>query len=216
LGIEKGKAFQPDARQQKILTEAAVVGELMAKANTSDKRVEPAFWPNTRWKHALVVGVDQRKENYEQLDERAAWFYEATANAKAMLTETPGFGQRYIAAYQDQDGGLLDGGKSYRLHVPPNPPAKQFWSVTAYDEATRSFVVSPTKKTDLSSRKPDIMKNADGSVDVYFGPTEPKGFEKNWVQTVPGKGWFTYFRFYAPTEPFFDKSWTLPDIEKVK
>ena len=133
-----------------------------------------------------------------------------------MLTETPGFGQRYIAAYQDKDGGLLDGGKSYRLHVPPNPPAKDFWSVTAYDEATRSFVVSPTKHTDLSSRKPDLAKNADGSVDVYFGPAEPKGHEKKWVQTVPGKGWFAYFRFYAPTEAFFDKSWALLDIEKVK
>ena len=88
--------------------------------------------------------------------------------------------------------------------------------MTAYDESTRSFVVSPTKKTDLSSRQPDIMKNADGSVDVYFGPTEPKGFEKNWVQTVPGKGWFPYFRFYDPTEAFFDKSWSLPDIDKVK
>ena len=216
LGIEKGKPFQPDARQKKILTEAAALGELMAKANTSDKRVEPAFWPNTYWKHALVVGLDQRKENYEQLDERAAWFYEALANSKGMLTETVGFGQRYIAAYKDKSGELLDGGKSYRLHVPANPPAKQFWSVTAYDEATRSFVESPSQQTDLSSRKPDLAKNADGSVDVYFGPTAPKGFEKNWVQTVPGKGWFAYFRFYAPTEAFFDKSWALPDIAKVK
>jgi hypothetical protein len=215
LGIEKGKPFKPDDRQKRILTEAALVGEAMAKANTSDKRVEPPFWPNTHWKHALVVSVDQREENYDQLDERAAWYYEAIGISKAMLTETPGVGQRYIAAYQDKDGNWLDTGKSYRLRVPPNAPVKQFWSVTVYDEDTRQMHVNPPKKPDLSSRN-DIVKNDDGSVDVYFGPTPPKGFEKNWVQTVPGKGWFAYFRFYAPTEAFFDKSWQLPDIEEVK
>jgi hypothetical protein len=216
LGIEKGKPFQPDERQERILTEGALVGEAMAKANTSDKRVEQPFWPDTRWKHALVVSVDQHAQGFEQLDERAAWFYEAVSVSKAMLTETPGVGQRYIAAYQDKDGHWLDTAKSYRLHVPPNAPAKRFWSVTVYDEDTRQLHVSPTKKPDLSSRN-DIVTNADGSVDVYFGPTPPpKRFEKNWIQTAPGKGWFAYFRFYGPTEAFFDKSWTLPDIEKVK
>jgi hypothetical protein len=215
LGIEKGKPFNPDARQKKLLADGAVVGEAMAKANTSDKRVEPAFFPGTHWKHALVVSVDQRAPNYDQLDERAAWFYEAVVISKAMLTQTPGVGQRYLAAYQDKSGAWLDGGKSYRLHVPPNPPAKQFWSVTAYDEGTRQMVVTPQGRPDISSRKPDAVKNADGSMDVYFGPTAPAGKETNWVQTEPGKGWFAYFRFYGPTEPFFDKSWTLPDLEKT-
>jgi hypothetical protein len=216
LGIEKGKPFQPDARQKQILTDAAKVGELMAKALSSDKRFAPVFWPGTSWKDATLVGLDQRMPNYDQFDERAACFYEPVTISKGMKSEEVGSGSRYFVTYVDKDGDLLDGGKSYRLHVPPNPPARQFWSVTAYDETTRSFVVSPTKKTDLSSRKPDLEKNADGSVDVFFGPTEPKGHEKNWVQTVPGKGWFPYFRFYAPTEAFFDKSWALADIEKVK
>lgn len=216
LGIEKGKPFNPDARQKKILEEAAVVGEAMAKANTSDKRVEPPFWPDTHWKHALVVSVDQRAPNFDQLDERAAWFYEAVVISKAMLTQTPGVGQRYIAAYKDKDGKWLDGGNTYRLHVPPNPPAKQFWSATAYDEGTRQMVVTEQGRPDISSRKPDIVKNADGSIDVYFGPKAPAGKESNWVQTNSGKGWFAYFRFYGPTEPFFDKSWALPDIDEVK
>jgi len=215
LGIEKGKPFNPDARQKKLLEEAAVVGEAMAKANTSDKRVEPAFWPGTQWKHALVVSVDQRMPGYDQLDERAAWFYEAIAVSKGMLTQTPGVGQRYIAAYKDRDGNWLSGGNTYKLHVPPNPPAKQFWSVTAYDEGTRQMVVTEQGRPDLSSRKEDLVKNSDGSVDVYFGPKAPQGKEANWVQTNPGKGWFTYLRFYAPTEAFFDKSWAMPDFEKV-
>ena len=216
LGIEKGKPFQPDARQKKILEEAAVVGEAMAKANTSDKRVEPAFWPGTQWKHALVVSVDQHQPGFDQFDERAAWYYEAIGISKAMLTETPGVGQRYIAAYKDRDGNWLSGGNTYRLRVPANPPAKQFWSVTAYDEDTRQMVVTEQGRPDLSSRKADLEKNSDGSVDVYFGPKAPAGKEANWVQTEPGKGWFTYFRFYAPTEAFFDKSWAAPDFEKMK
>lgn len=216
LGIEKGKEFKPDARQKKILEDAVVVGEAMAKANTSDKRVEPPFWKGTHWKHALVCAVDQRKPTYDQLDERAAWFYEAVVISKGMLTETPGVGQRYIASYKDKDGKWLDGGKTYKLHVPANPPAKQFWSATAYDEGTRQMVVTEQGRPDISSRKKDIVKNADGSIDVYFAPKAPAGKEANWVQTVPGKGWFTYFRFYGPTEAFFDKSWGLPDIELMK
>jgi hypothetical protein len=215
LGIEKGEPFEPDARQKEILEEGAIVGEAMAKANTTDKRVEPPFWPGTNWKHALVVSVDQRMPGYDQLGERAAWFYEAVAISKGMLTETPGVGQRYIAAYKDGDGAWLTGGNTYKLHVPANPPAKQFWSVTAYDEDTRQMVINDQGRPDLSSRKEDLVKNGDGSVDVYFGPEAPEGKEANWVQTVPGEGWFAYFRFYGPTEPFFDKSWALPDFEKM-
>lgn len=98
---------------------------------------------------------------------------------------------------------------------PANPPAKNFWSVTAYDEATRQMPVTEQGRPDISSRKEDIVANEDGSVDVYFGPKAPDGKEANWVQTNPDKGWFAYFRFYGPTEAFFDKSWALPDIEKV-
>jgi hypothetical protein len=152
---------------------------------------------------------------FDQLDERAAWFYEAVVVSKGMLTQTAGVGQRYIAAYKDREGNWLSGGNTYRLHVPANPPAKQFWSVTTYDKDTRQVVVTEQGRPDLSSRKEDLVKNNDGSVDVYFGPKAPKGKEANWVQTVPGKEWFTYFRFYAPTESFFDKSWSLPDFEKI-
>jgi hypothetical protein len=215
LGIEKGKPFEPDARQKKILEDGVIVGEAMAKANTTDKRVEPPFWEGTNWKHALVVSPDQKANTYDQLDERAAWFYEAVVISKAMLTQTPGVGQRYIASYKDGKGQWLSGENTYKLHVPANPPAKGFWSVTAYDEATRQMPVTKQGRPDISSRKEDIVKNDDGSIDVYFGPMAPEGHEANWVQTNPDKGWFAYFRFYGPTEAFFDKSWSLPDIEKI-
>lgn len=215
LGIERGQPFEPDERQKKLLEEGVLVGEAMAKANTTDKRVEPPFWEGTNWKHALVVSVDQKANTYDQLDERAAWFYEAVVISKGMLTETPGVGQRYIASYRDKDSNWLSGENTYKLHVPADPPAKGFWSVTAYDEATRQMPVTEQGRPDISSRKEDIARNEDGSIDVYFGPAAPKGHEANWVQTNPDKGWFAYFRFYGPTEAFFDKSWALPDIEKV-
>jgi len=93
---------------------------------------------------------------------------------------------------------------------------KQFWAVSVYDIDTRTLFRNESLKAEVSSNTKGLKKNDDGSVDVYFGPEAPKGLESNWVQTVPGKFWFPYFRLYAPTEPYFDKSWPLPDIEKVK
>jgi hypothetical protein len=216
LGIEKGKPFQPTARQQKILTDAAQMGELMAKANTYTKRFEDVYWPGSHWKDVLAVNTTQREANFEQLDERASYFYEAVAISEAMRSTTSGFGQRYMGVYQDKNGDWLTGGNNYRLNVPANPPATQFWSVTVYDEKNRQMLVNETRRIDISSRNPDVVKNADGSTDVYIGPTTPAGFENNWVQTNPGEDWFVLFRFYGPTEPLFDKSWVLPDFELVK
>ena len=104
---------------------------------------------------------------------------------------------------------------SYRLHVPPNPPVTQFWSITLYDVSTRALIDNNTEITDRSSRQ-DLVKNADGSVDLYFGPRAPQGFEQNWIPTLAGKAWFPYFRLYGPTEAHFDRSWILPNIEKAR
>jgi hypothetical protein len=98
--------------------------------------------------------------------------------------------------------------------VPPNPPIKLFWSVTVYDADTRALILNEQKIADRSSRM-DLRKNDDGSVDIYCGPRAPAGFEKNWIPTVDGKNWFAYFRFYRPTEPYFDRSWPLPDFERL-
>ena len=132
-----------------------------------------------------------------------------------MVTKTPGVGQVYLGTYKDKEGNWLDGASTYRLHVPPNPPVKQFWSLTVYDVNTRSLIENEQRRADRSSRE-DIKKNADGSVDLYVGPKAPAGFEKNWIPSVPGKAWFPYFRLYAPTEAHFDRTWVLPDFEKVK
>ncbi|HEY2908592.1 MAG TPA: DUF1214 domain-containing protein, partial [Vicinamibacterales bacterium] len=152
--------------------------------------------------------------NYSELDERAAYFYAALFVTAGMRSTKPGVGQAYLGSFRDKDGHAFNGAQTYRLHVPPNAPAKQFWSVTLYDTDTRALIQSKEQRSDRSSRD-DIVKNADGSVDLYFGQTAPKGFEQNWIPTVPGRAWFAGFRFYGPLEPYFDKSWPLPDIQKV-
>jgi hypothetical protein len=217
LGIEKGKPFAPDTRQAKLLEEATFVGESMAMAISFDKRIEGSrYRPDANWQYVIMFDPSQEAEFYSQLDERTDYFYEAVTTTNGMVSKTPGVGQAYLGAYElAADGSRLDGGKNYRLHVPPNAPAEQFWSVTLYDVDTRSFIVTKELIADRSSRM-DLIKNADGSVDIYMGPKPPEGFEKNWIPTVPGRGWFTLLRLYAPTEAYFDKSWPLPSIELVK
>ena len=217
LGIEQGRPFAPTEAQKATLEEAAQVGELMARINATDKRLPGAVvWPGVEWQYANMVELDQEGEKFAQLDERASWFYEAIANSAGMQGRTLGVGQAYLETSKDKDGGWLSGGKKYRLHVPPKVPARQFWSITLYDVTTRGPVISASGSADISSRTEGLEVNADGSVDIYTGPTKPAGSNKNWIQTNPGTGWFPYFRFYGPEQPYFDKSWSLPDFERLQ
>ena len=216
LGIEKGKPFKPDGRQTKILTEAAVLGDAMARTAAYDKRFPHAtVYSGRHWEYANLVELDQQAKGYAQLDERASWFYEAIANSVGMQGRTLGFGQVYLEASKDKDGAWLDGGESYHMYVAPDPPVKQFWSITLYDNLTRGPVITDQGAADLSSRE-NLAKNADGSVDLYFGPSKPTTANANWIETQPGKGWFAYFRFYGPTQAYFNKTWALEDIEEIK
>jgi hypothetical protein len=215
LGLEKGKPFSPGARQTKILTEAVLVGEAMAKANSADRRFKGGTYrPDAHWDFALLLDADDPDAFWNLLDERASWFYEAVGAGAAMAPKRPGPSSAYLSAYKDTAGEWLDGGRSYRLRVRSNPPVKLFWSVTVYDVGTRALILNAQKIADRSSRM-DLRKNQDGSVDIYCGPSAPAGFEKNWIPTVSGKNWFAYFRFYQPTEGYFDRSWPLPDFEQV-
>jgi hypothetical protein len=125
-----------------------------------------------------------------------------------------GSGQFYLISIKDKDGNAFDGGKTYRLTVPANAPVEQYWSATAYDRVTHALIHNMPRAS-RSSQIPEMQKNADGSVDVYFGPTAPVGKESNWVPTDLKRGFELMFRAYAPTKAFFDKTWKLPDIEKV-
>lgn len=215
LGLEKGKRFDPAPAQRRALEDGAQIGQLMAIANAFDKRFATAPYGSGRWDRVVNVALSQEAEFYSQLDERASWFYEAVGLSEGMTTRTPGQGQAYLSTYRDSDGQWLDGARTYRLHVPPNVPAGQWWSVAVYDIETRCFLDTKYDKAEIGSRSP-LALNADGSVDIVVAPQPPTGVpESNWLPSVPGRAWFTYFRLYAPLQPYFDASWELPDVEMV-
>ena len=218
LGIEKGKPFNPSDRQKRILMDGLLVGEAMAKAIDFKKtpRLEDAHYlDGSRWDIDTTSPPDQRREHYDALDGRASWFYEAVTNNLAMHGMETGEGQVYLTSYKDTDDEFLDGARNYTLHIPPKAPAKLFWSLTLYEVDGRDIIHNEYKVTDRSSRM-DLLTNKDGSVDLYFGPDMPKGKKQNWIPTEPGRAFFAMLRFYSPGKTLLDRSWVLPDIERVK
>ena len=217
IGIEKGKAFAPDEKTKQLLAEAARAGSAMARANTFASRDSAALvYPDRRWEWAFVGGsATWDEQGYVNVDHRAAWNYAATGNSPAMVQRTVGSGSQYLMATRDVSGAFLDGSKNYRLHLPPNVPVKLFWSVVVYDALSRSELQNGERFPSISQYTGPAV-NADGSGDGYFGPRMPAGKEKNWIKTVPGKGWFMYLRLYSPTEAFFEKSWRPDDVVEMK
>jgi hypothetical protein len=218
IGIEKGKEFNPDERMKKILTEAAKVGSVTAQALTARPR-DPRFYvyPGERvWTNPMPGG------SYDFLvnggifhDARIYMHFYATGITPAMAARNVGVGSQYLIAYLDKDGNALDGSKTYKIHLPPNVPAKDFWSFTLYDNQTRSMLQTDQRFPGVDSLG-EVKANADGSYDIYFGPKAPEGMEDNWIQTVPGKAWNTIFRLYGPLEPFYDQSWKPGNPELVE
>jgi len=218
IGIEKGKPFNPDARMKAILTEATKVGAVTAQALTARPRDERFYvYPGERmWTNPLPGGrYDFILDGALFHDARIYMHFYATGITPAMAARNVGVGSQYLIAYLDKDGNALDGSKTYKIHLPPNVPAKDFWSFTLYDNQTRSMLQTDQRFPGVDSLG-KVKANADGSYDVYFGPQPPKGMEDNWIQTVPGKGWNTIFRLYGPLEPFYDKTWKPSDPELVE
>jgi len=215
IGIEKGKPFNPDEKTKALLSEAARIGGAIARANTYADPATVYYYPNRKWQQ-MQGGLTYTfaRDGVPQIDARNNVYYMAAGNSPAMMDKNVGQGSQYLWTYRDAEGEFLDGGKTYRLHVLPNIPAQNFWSVVVYDALSRSELQNSQPLPSVSSySKPKI--DTDGSVDIVFGPNEPQG-GGNWIKTVPGKGWFPIFRFYSPTEAFFDKTWKLEDIAEVK
>jgi hypothetical protein len=219
IGIEKGKPFAPDERMKKILTEAVAVGNATARTITFDARMKDAYYyPDSAWFTGFVGGSYEflAQPGVRNLDARVLFHYYATGITPAMAIKRVGIGSQYAGATTDSERKPLDGSKTYKIHLPPNIPAKEFWSFVVYDNQTRSMLQTNQQFPSIGSDKKSLVINADSSVDVWFGPTAPKGHEANWVQTVPGKGWNVLLRLYGPLESWFDKSWKPGEFEIVK
>ncbi|KRR11747.1 DUF1254 domain-containing protein [Bradyrhizobium valentinum] len=217
IGIEKGKPFAPDARMKKILMDAAAVGDATARTLTYRTRIKEAFfYPNSAWVTPFIGGSYKFEENGAvNLAAKAMFFFYATGVTPAMTIKMVGEGSQYAGAFVDAKGSPLDGSKTYRIRMPPNIPAKDFWSFTVYDNQTRSMLQTDQQSPAVGSLSKGLVTNPDGSVDVYFGPKAPAGKESNWAQTIPGKGWNTLLRLYGPLEPWFNKTWRPGEIEPM-
>ncbi|MGS0682787.1 DUF1254 domain-containing protein [Shewanella sp. 125m-7] len=220
IGLQKGKPFAPDEHMTALLTDGVAIGNATARALMFQPRDKATYiYPGRLWKTAFIGG-DYRwlidgGEGGRNLDARTYFFYMATVNTPAMALKLIGKGSQYAMLDKSKDSVYLTGSKTYKLNIPANVPAKNFWSIVAYDTQTRSELQTGQKFPSRNNQRDDLTKNADGSVDIYFGPEAPKGKESNWIQTVPNKGWFILLRLYGPMEAWFDKSWQPGDIVEV-
>jgi hypothetical protein len=218
IGIRKGSPFAPDERLRRILADAATVGNATGRVLVFSTRDRNAFfYPNSAWQTGWVGNdIDWSPGGVLDPDARALFFYFAWGISPAMTLKMVGIGSQYALADHDATGQYLDGAKNYRLHLPPQIPAKDFWSVVVYDPQTRSMLQTDQQFPSCSSQKQGLLIIPDTSVDIYFGHEAPPGKESNWIQTIAGKSWFVGFRLYGPLEPWFDKTWRPGEIEMMK
>jgi len=214
IGIEKGKAFEPDANLVPILERAAREAKAWFESHYEDV-FSPPFYDDEKWalpvSKELVEGQQTFFANHDSyvIDNRGLTYTYAFFSPKHL-----GAGQYYLMTIKDKAGQPFEGGRTYRLIVPPNAPVKQYWSATVYDRATHALI-REQRWSSRSSQTPDLQKNDDGSVNIYFGPKAPVGKESNWVPTRPSSEFEVLFRFYGPEPALFEKTWKLPDIERL-
>ncbi|HRK35318.1 MAG TPA: DUF1254 domain-containing protein [Candidatus Hydrogenedentes bacterium] len=221
IGIRKGQKFSPDDRMRKILTDAVAVGNATARAiSFRDRDTRVALYPNSQWQSLSIASdyqwIDADGVSGRNLNARTKFFYGYTVNTPAMMAKMVGRGSQYAVSFADESNKPFDGSKNYRVNIPANVPAKDFWSVVVYDPQTRSELQTSQPFPSRNNKRDKLIENADGSVDLYFGPKAPAGKESNWIATVPGKGWFAILRLYGPLETWFDKTWRPGEIELAK
>jgi hypothetical protein len=227
LGIIKGQPFNPDTTTRAMLGRAAKTAYKMSRVIGFESVVSGRdfrVYPDRHWLNPIADGTPSNpggpldlswnriQGNYLDLDTRIWFFTDYYSISPGMISQIPGKGAKYMIAFTDGAGAPLSGRSSYRLNLPPNIPAANFWSVTLYEAENASGLANGQPFPSLGSRdKP--AQNADGSTDIYLGPKAPDGKQGNWLATVPGKGYFAIIRLYGPTEAAIDKSWKPGDIE---
>jgi hypothetical protein len=230
VGIVKGQPFTPDARTRDILDKAARTAYKMSRVIGFEEEVGGRsflIYPDRHWVNPIADGTpsnpggamdlawNRKGGGYLDLDARVWFFTDYYSISPGMISQTPGKGAKYMVAFTDGEGTPLSGGTSYRVNLPANIPAANFWSLTLYEAENASGLANGQPFPSLGSRDKPIQ-NSDGSTDLYLGPKAPEGKEKNWLATVPGKGYFAILRLYSPTEAAINKTWKPGDIEKIK
>ena len=231
LGIVKGEPFHPDERTRGILDRAAKSAYKMSRVLGFDEVVSGRsfrVYPDRRWLNPMAGATAENPSgeldlSWRRVDRGGAldvdcrpWFFTNYFSVSpGMLSQIPGKGAFYIIAFTDSDGVALTGGTNYRLNLPKDVPAANFWSLTLYEAENASLLANGQPFPSLGWRDKPVQ-NADGSTDLYLGPKAPAGQEKNWLATVPGRGYFAILRLYGPTEPALTKTWKPGDVAKMK
>ena len=219
IGIAKGQKFSPNKRMTRLLSEAAVIGNATARSIVWYPRLKSArIYPDSD--SAWVMAYAGKDVFFEEagarnLDARTMFFMNYTGVTPAMAVSKPGAGSDYGIVYLDEKKDPFDGAKTYKLKLPKDVPVKDFWAITIYDSQTRSQLQTNQQFPTVGSQTKGIKQNSDGSYDVYFGPKAPDGEESNWLQTVPGKGWFAILRMYGPKKAWISKTWRPGEIELI-
>jgi hypothetical protein len=216
LGIVKGKSFNPDVRMKVILERAAEVANAQMRVQSfADRRSDRTMWPDRKWEWAALrpENGDFELPSHKDLDAREKWFFQAVIESPAMFGRSPGTGSLCWLGLRDRTGTYLDGAKTYRLVIPLPVPAALFWSVTIYDPLTRSEIQNDEQRAAMRSQFELAEELGGKAVELYFGPTPASGHESRWLQTIPGRGWFSYFRVYGPMPAAFDGSWRPGDFQ---
>ncbi|HVY74801.1 MAG TPA: DUF1254 domain-containing protein [Puia sp.] len=217
IGIEKGKPFNPDAHTKDILDKAARTAYKMGKMIGFDLInyvPDTKYYSDKQWLNGFPVNETFTAGTYNYINPRTSFFAAAYSASPVMALNVENMGSKYPSAFRDADGNFFSGSHSYVLHLPKNVPALLFWSVTLYDAETAAGLDNGQPFPSINSMDKPAM-NADSTYDFYFGPDSP-GEGKNWIRTVPDKGFFVNIRLYGPKKSFFDHSWIPDDVKKIK
>ncbi|MCP1760136.1 DUF1254 domain-containing protein [Bradyrhizobium japonicum] len=216
IGIEPGKPFNPPEKYKAELEKGIVDAYYYMQKLDTKLFASSLYWPDRHWSFVMVPdaqhGFNFVSDNAVEIDKRAAAWFFFTFYPKVLSDKA---GTVYLAPIADSNGRPLEAGKTYKLRVPKEMPAREFWSLTMYDRATWAFVNNPLDRAGLGSFNKDQMKmNPDGSVDLYVGPNAPPGQETNWIPTMD-KEPYLWLRLYGPQDAFWTKTFKMPDVELV-
>jgi hypothetical protein len=213
IGIEKGRPFKPDDKTKKILDDAA--SEAHAWIDAKYQTIfSPPFYESAQWAMpASSEFIEGQQTFFAKPDSYPVDSRGITFSYAFFCPKHSGAGQFYLMTIKDKSGRFFNGANTYRLTVPANAPVRQYWSATVYDRSTHALI-RDLPWSSRSSQTPNLQKNADGSVDIYFSPKQPTRKESNWIPTKAGGEFEILFRLYGPEKALFEKSWKLPDVEQ--
>ena len=219
IGMIKGKPFAPTPKQQELLQKAVVTAPKMILAMRQLGRPDERdrYFKDRQYLNTWAAGTSEwLQDGYLDVNQRASYFQIAFSSASAMVMRTIGAGSKYPFALRDANGEFLNGSNTYKLHLPPHPPAALFWAVTAYNITDGTMVETPQLLPSINSLG-KVATNGDGSIDIWFGPAKPaEAVDTNFIQTVNGRNFLAAVRLYGTGVEFFDQTWKPDDLVKVR